>query len=227
MLPKFGLFASGSHLIQRADRSEAINAAAPTPVDRARQPGRALLQPVEASDVLRFWFDRDRKAWFEKNPVFDEEIRARFLQPYEQAFNDELQTWRQEPASCLAQVILLDQFPRNMFRGTARAFAADALARATARVILDKGWDKAMTPDERMFAYLPFEHSESLADQELCLALMQEISLFPETADLPKWAEAHLVIIRRFGRFPHRNAALRRPSTREEIEFLKQPGSSF
>ena len=227
MLPKSGLFASASHLIQRVDRSEAINAVAPTPVDKARRPGRALLQPVDARGVLRFWFDRDRKAWFEKNPAFDAEIHGRFLPLYERALKEELESWRQEPASCLALVILLDQFPRNMFRGTAKAFAADALARATARVILDKGWDKAMTPDERMFAYLPFEHSESLADQELCLALMTEISLFPETADLPKWAEAHLVIIRRFGRFPHRNAALGRPSTGEEIEFLKQPGSSF
>ncbi len=181
----------------------------------------------EAPEMLRFWFDRGRKAWFEKSPAFDDEIRARFLPLYERALKNELETWREDPRSCLALVILLDQFPRNMFRGTARAFAADALARATARVMLDKGWDKAMTPDERMFAYLPFEHSEVLADQELCLALMKEISLFPETSDLPKWAEAHLVIVRRFGRFPHRNAALGRPSTREEIEFLQQPGSSF
>ena len=114
-----------------------------------------------------------------------------------------------------------------LFRSTARAYAADAPARTATRVILDKGWDKAMTPDERMFAYLPLEHSESLADQEQCLSLMREIARFPETADLPKWAEAHLVIVRRFGRFPHRNAALGRASTPEEIEFLKQPGSSF
>ncbi len=93
--------------------------------------------------------------------------------------------------------------------------------------IVDRGWDRGLTPDERMFAYLPFEHSESLADQERCLALMREISVFPETADMPKWAEAHLVIIRRFGRFPHRNAALGRASTPEELEFLNQPGSSF
>jgi uncharacterized protein (DUF924 family) len=180
-----------------------------------------------ANDVLQFWFRRDRKAWFEKNPAFDEEIRARFLPLFERALNDELKIWRQAPASCLALVILLDQFPRNMFRGSAKAFAADPLARDAARAILDNRWDKAMTPDERMFAYLPFEHSESLADQERCLALMKEIAVFPETADLPKWAEAHLVIIRRFGRFPHRNAVLGRASTPEEAEFLKQPGSSF
>jgi len=185
------------------------------------------MRPVQPTELLDFWFKRDRKDWFAKNPAFDAEIRARFLPLYERAMQAELDHWREEPASCLALVILLDQFPRNMFRGAARAFAADALARAAARVIVEQRWDKAMTPDERMFAYLPFEHSEALADQERCLALMQEISQFAETADLPKWAEAHLVIIRRFGRFPHRNAALGRPSTREELEFLKQPGSSF
>jgi len=180
-----------------------------------------------ANDVLQFWFGRDRKAWFEKNPAFDEELRARFLPLLEQALNEELKIWRQAPTNCLALVILLDQFPRNMFRGSAKAFAADPLARDAARVILDNRWDKTMTPDERMFAYLPLEHSESLVDQERCLALMKEIAVFPETADLPKWAEAHLVIIRRFGRFPHRNAILGRASTPEEAEFLKQPGSSF
>jgi len=186
-----------------------------------------IILAVAPSDVLDFWFKQDRKAWFEKNPAFDEQIRTRFLPLFERAIQQDLAAWQDEPASCLALVILLDQFPRNMFRGTARAFAGDPLARAAARVILDKGWDKVMSPDERSFAYLPFEHSESLADQELCLALMKEIAAFPETADLPKWADAHLNIIRRFGRFPHRNAALGRASTPEEIAFLKEPGSSF
>jgi uncharacterized protein (DUF924 family) len=179
------------------------------------------------TEVLDFWFSCDRKNWFAKNPAFDKEVRARFLPLYERAMREELQSWREAPASCLALVILFDQFPRNMFRGSAQSFAADPLARDAARVIVDGGWDKTMTPDERMFVYLPFEHSEYLADQERCLALMGEIAVFPETADLPKWAEAHVVIIRRFGRFPHRNAALGRPSTAEELEFLKQPGSSF
>lgn len=182
---------------------------------------------MDAAEVLEFWFDRERKAWFEKNPAFDEEIRRRFLSLYELAANGKLKSWHKNPADCLALVIVLDQFPRNLFRGSARAFAADPLAREAARVILENRWDKAMTPDERRFAYLPFEHSESLAEQELCLALMKEIAVHPETADMPKWAEAHLVIVRRFGRFPHRNAALGRASTPEEIEFLKQPGSGF
>ncbi|HTQ78225.1 MAG TPA: DUF924 family protein [Burkholderiales bacterium] len=182
---------------------------------------------MNANDVLEFWFGQERKAWFEKNPAFDEEIRGRFLPLYEEASSRELEGWKGEPRSCLALVILLDQFPRNMFRGSARAFAADPLARAAANTILEKGWDKRMTPDERLFAYLPLEHAESLADQERCLALMKEISVYPETADMPKWAQAHLDVIRRFGRFPHRNAALGRASTPEELEFLSQPGSGF
>jgi len=186
-----------------------------------------MMGSVTAMDVLDFWFKQDRKAWFEKNPAFDEQIRARFLALYEAAVSGRLEDWKDEPRGSLALLVLLDQFPRNMFRGTARAFAADPIALQTARSILDRGWDKAMTPDERRFAYLPFEHSESLEDQERCLALMKEIAVFPETADMPKWAEAHLIIIRRFGRFPHRNAIVGRASTPKEIEFLKQPGSGF
>lgn len=185
------------------------------------------MRAVNPSDVLDFWFKQDRRAWFEKNPAFDAEIRARFQPLVESAIAQGLTGWQQAPASCLALVLLLDQFPRNMFRGSARAFSGDRLAREAASVILDKGWDKAMAPDERLFAYLPLEHSESLADQERCLALMKEIAVFPDTADMPKWAEAHLAIIRRFGRFPHRNAALGRDSTPEEIAFLKEPGSAF
>lgn len=207
--------------------SEASNVLAGWPLTGQGVQVRAPLKPMEATEILKFWFDRERRAWFEKNAAFDEEIRARFLVPYERGAVRELEHWKQAPASCLALTVLLDQFPRNMFRGSAKAFAADPLAREAARVILDNAWDKAMTPDQRMFAYLPFEHSESLADQERCLGLMKEIAVFPETADLPKWAEAHLVIIRRFGRFPHRNAALGRASTPEELEFLRQPGSSF
>ena len=178
-------------------------------------------------DVLEFWFTQDRKAWFAKDPEFDARIRARFLALYERARAGGLTAWAQEPKSCLALVIVLDQFPRNMFRGDARAFATDAAARDAARVLLDHGWDKELAPVERMFAYLPFEHSESLADQERCVALMSDLASFPETADLARWAEAHLAVIRRFGRFPHRNAALGRPSTPEETAFLTQPGSGF
>jgi uncharacterized protein (DUF924 family) len=175
---------------------------------------------MQADAVLKFWFGRERKAWFEKNPAFDEEIRERFLPDYELGAAGLLGSWRQAPARCLALVVLLDQFPRNMFRDSARAFAADPLARDAARTILARGWDQAMTPDERMFAYLPFEHSEALQDQELSLKLFEGNDNF-------EWARKHWEIIRRFGRFPHRNAALGRASTSEEIEFLRQPGSGF
>jgi uncharacterized protein (DUF924 family) len=172
------------------------------------------------AEVLDFWFGRERKAWFAKDAQFDAEIRSRFLPLYEQAAAGGLAGWREEPRSCLALVIVLDQFARNMFRGTARAFAADALALEAARTIVDRGWDKALTPDERTFAYLPFEHSESLEDQERSLRLFEGSENF-------EWARKHYEVVRRFGRFPHRNATLGRESTPEEIEFLKQPGSGF
>jgi uncharacterized protein (DUF924 family) len=180
------------------------------------------LTAVTPSVVLDFWFSQDRKAWFAKDPAFDEQIRGRFRELFERALRDELDTWIREPASCLALVILLDQMPRNMFRGSAKAFAGDPRALMAARAILDNGWDKAMKPDERMFAYLPFEHSESLEDQLRCCALME-----PLGEELFRYAVRHREIIERFGRFPHRNAALGRACTPEEIAFLKEPGSSF
>lgn len=175
---------------------------------------------MDAQQLLDFWFGQDRKAWFEKNPAFDEDIRTRFLALYEQAAAGGLEDWQRAPNSCLALVILLDQLPRNMFRSSARAFAADARALAAARVIVERGWDKDMTEDERTFAYLPFEHSESLEDQEMSLRLFAGNPNY-------EWARRHWEIIRRFGRFPHRNAILGRTSTPEEIAFLKTPGSGF
>lgn len=177
---------------------------------------------MDAGEVLKFWFERDRKAWYQKNPAFDEEIRTRFLPLHEQALKGELKGWQAQAGSCLALVILLDQFPRNMFRNSAQAFAADALARDAARVIVERGWDKGMSVDERTFAYLPFEHSESAADQARNCELMKPLG--EETC---RYALRHKEIIDRFGRFPHRNAALGRESTPEEIEFLKTPGSGF
>ena len=175
-----------------------------------------------AAEVRRYWFDEHPKDWFVKNPAFDAQIRRRFLALHEVASAGGLAHWADDGRSCLALVIVLDQFPRNMFRGEARAFATDSLARAAARVILERGWDQRMTQSEQLFAYLPFEHSESLADQERCCDLMK-----PLGDELLRYAQRHKEIIERFGRFPHRNAALGRASTPEEAEFLKQPGSSF
>jgi uncharacterized protein (DUF924 family) len=177
---------------------------------------------MSADDVLRFWFEEHPKDWFVKNPAFDAAVRVRFLSLYEDAAAGRLAHWTDAPRSCLALVILLDQFPRNMFRGEARAFATDAQARAAARAILARGWDKAMTQPEQLFAYLPFEHSESLEDQGLSCELMKDFD-----AEQYRYAARHREIIERFGRFPHRNGILGRQSTPAEIEFLKQPGSGF
>jgi uncharacterized protein (DUF924 family) len=175
---------------------------------------------MRPDQVLEFWFQRERKDWFAKDERFDAEILSRFLPLYERAAAGGLADWLQAPRSCLALVIVLDQFPRNMFRGSARAFAADPLALAAARTIVERGWDRSFSPDERTFAYLPFEHSESIEDQERSLKLFEGGENF-------EWARKHYDIVRRFGRFPHRNAVLGRESTPDEREFLSQPGSSF
>ena len=156
-----------------------------------------------AEEILAFWFGLEPKRWFEKNAAFDAEIRSRFLPLY-----DELAAgdgWLSQPRDCLARIIVLDQFPRNMFRGTPRAFAADPLALAAAKHAVASGFDRDMQAVQKQFLYLPFEHSESLADQERACELMQ-----PLGADLYDWAVKHKVIIERFGRFPHRNAILGR-----------------
>ena len=173
-----------------------------------------------AQEVIDFWFDEAAERWFEKNSTFDAEIRSRFLPIYEElSAND---AWLSQPRDCLARIVVLDQFPRNMFRGTPRAFAADPLALAAAKHAVANGYDRSLRDVERQFVYLPFEHSESLADQERACELMR-----PLGEELYGWAVKHKVIIERFGRFPHRNAILGRKSTPEEIEFLKQPGSGF
>jgi uncharacterized protein (DUF924 family) len=173
-------------------------------------------------EVLSFWFGEHRQDWFAKDPAFDAEIRARFLALHEAAAQGGFAHWADEPRSCLALVIVLDQFPRNMFRGEARAFATDALARAAARAIIERGWNQQMTQAEQLFAYLPFEHSESLADQDLSCELMKGFD-----AQQLRYALRHREIIQRFGRFPHRNSLLGRESTAAELEFLKLPGSGF
>jgi uncharacterized protein (DUF924 family) len=189
---------------------------------------------MEAADpraqaVLDFWFaagGRDKR-WFEKNPVFDDEVRRGFLALHDEGARGALASWQDRPGDCLALIVLLDQFPRNMFRGTPRAFATDGLALDVARHALAQGYDRAMRPLERMFVYLPFEHAESLAEQEKACELTEPLNAFPETDDVNRYALAHRDIIARFGRFPHRNAIVGRESTAEEIEFLEGPGSSF
>lgn len=179
-----------------------------------------------AQEVLDFWFrgDEVRKEWFRKDAAFDAEIRARFLALLETAATGSLGHWVAEPGDCLALIITLDQFPRNLFRApgpeAARAFATDAQALEAARHAIVSGYDRGQPDAVRTFYYLPFEHSENLADQERALALFTG---HPNH----EWAVRHWEIVKRFGRFPHRNAALGRPSTAQEAEFLQQPGSSF
>jgi uncharacterized protein (DUF924 family) len=175
-----------------------------------------------AEDVLAFWLAAGQERWFEHDEAFDAAIRQRFAAIYEDAAAGRLGAWEDSPESALALVIVLDQFPRNMFRGSARCFATDALARAAAERAIARGFDRKVAMPARAFFYLPFEHSENLADQERAVALMRETG----DAEQLKWAELHADIIRRFGRFPHRNAVLGRPTTPDEQVFLDGGGFS-
>lgn len=185
-------------------------------------------------EILRFWFGADlarvpdvvQKRWFAKSPAFDAEILTRFVAVYREAVAGEVEDWRYGPLRCLAYVILLDQFPRNMFRDTAKAFASDALALAAARGAIAKGFDREIPPLARAFFYLPFEHSEDLADQDECVRLLEQWQE-PELAPFADFARRHRAIVARFGRFPHRNALLGRDSSAAEVAFLREPGSSF
>jgi len=187
--------------------------------------------PWRPGAVLEFWFGSppgpSRTEWFRKDAAFDARIRERFGALHAAASRRELDSWRAQPESMLALVVVLDQFSRNLFRGDPRAFAQDAYARECAREALARGDDRSLLPVQRQFLYLPLEHSEDLADQERSVELMRALEPFEETRGLTEWAEKHRVIIARFGRFPHRNAALGRASTAEEIAFLAQPGSGF
>jgi uncharacterized protein (DUF924 family) len=189
----------------------------------------------DIAGLLDFWFGAPgspgygerRKVWFEKDAAFDAAIRERFLTLYEAAAAGALEAWHETPEGCLALCLLLDQVPRNLFRNDPRAFATDAAARDVARYALDRGFDQALLPVQRCFFYLPFEHSEDLADQDRCVALfaaLPEADWKPRTVD---YAERHRDVIRRYGRFPHRNAALGRQSTTAEQDYLAQPDAGF
>lgn len=187
--------------------------------------------PAKAQDVLDFWFgteDAVRAEWFRKDPAFDAEIARRFGPLIDEAVAGGLTDWQSDAGSALARIVLLDQFMRNTRRNRADAFAGDALALAAARHMVASGQDLSLPPVRRGFVYLPFEHSEDLATQDESVRLFTALaSDSPDQKDLLDYARRHRVIVERFGRFPHRNAALGRSSTPEEIEFLKQPGSGF
>ena len=170
-------------------------------------------------DVLEFWFSGDaREAWFHSSPAFDQAIRRRFAELFGRAAKDELEAWQTSAEGCLALCILLDQMPRNMFRGDPRAFATDQAARAVAEHALARGFDRELTSERKQFIYLPFMHSEKLDDQLRALELFESRGM----AENRRFAENHVAIIRRFGRFPHRNAVLGRPSTEAEAGYLSR-----
>ena len=176
-------------------------------------------------DILDFWFaPANKPRWFKREDAFDDEIRRRFEAVHERAAAGKLAAWQNTPEGALALVLCLDQFPRNIFRGTARAFATDAKARAVADWAVDRGFDLQFKGDERFFFYLPFEHSEELDDQHRCVELLRTRLPDPE---LLRYAVAHRDLIEKFGRFPHRNPILGRRSTPDEEEYLKQPGAGF
>lgn len=193
--------------------------------------------PAAARAVLTFWFglpgspgwDESRRQWFTKSDDFDARIREQFLSDWQAACDGAEDDWSVTPEGACARIVLLDQFPRNMFRGDPRSFATDGQALALARRMLADGWDRQLPTDwHRTFCYLPFEHAESMADQEI--SVRETTALRDETAgrvDVVDWAVKHREIIARFGRFPHRNAVLGRESSADELAFLKQPGSRF
>ncbi|GFZ86357.1 membrane protein [Elstera cyanobacteriorum] len=190
---------------------------------------------TSSAAILDFWFgpaepQAFRAEWFEKNPEFDQEIARRFQIEIGQALTGGLAAWEDAPRSALALILLLDQFPRNAYRNTPRAFSGDPRGQQVALLGLERGYDRKLTPLERFFFYLPFEHAEDLGLQEKCVELM--LGLETESSQIAAakaadYAEKHRAIIARFGRFPHRNDILGRESTLEEIEFLQEPGSSF
>jgi uncharacterized protein (DUF924 family) len=180
---------------------------------------------ANADTILEFWFghgesvDADhQRRWFVADPAFDQLCVESFAADYAAAAAGQLDEWKHEPRSCLALVILLDQFPRNMFRNTARAFASDTAALSVARDAIAEGFDRRLQPFQRAFFYMPFEHSEQIADQDECVRLCRDLGReHPECADFLPYAESHREVIRRFGRFPIRYGELGRDSTPDEI----------
>jgi len=194
---------------------------------------------TDAQAALDFWFgppeDPDhrqtRPQWFRKDAAFDAGVAQRFGPLILQALSGAIDNWATPPLAALpalAHVIVLDQFPRNAFRGTARAFAGDAMALQTARALVACGLDRELTGVQRQFTYLPFEHAEDLAHQRTAVQLFAQLGRDePALAGLLEWAQRHHDVVARFGRFPHRNALLGRPSTVQELAYLAEPGSGF
>lgn len=178
----------------------------------------------QPSTIISFWFEEiEPRQWWIKDKAFDEQLRTRFLKIHEHAVCCELSGWRANASGRLAEIIVLDQFSRNLFRDQPRAFAADPLALCLAQEMVAAGLDRQLPASQRAFAYMPYMHSESLRIHHSARPLFEQ----PELADTLEAELRHRAILERFGRYPHRNSILNRSSTSEEIEFLAQPGSSF
>jgi uncharacterized protein (DUF924 family) len=194
--------------------------------------GAAAL-PERARALLDAWFgapsdplrEERREIWFRSTPEHDDRLRELFLADYERAAAGALADWEAAPESALALVLLLDQIPRNIFRATPRVYVTDALARAVADRAMAKGFDMLVPPAWRMFFYMPLHHSENLADQQRATALVANLPVRrdPEHGENRRYGVPYVDVIERFGRFPHRNAILGRPSTPEELAFLTEP----
>jgi uncharacterized protein (DUF924 family) len=213
---------------ERREYSSIVSRGAPA---RSEMTGTEAEPCAPAAEVLRFWFGDApgvaRPEWFRKDDAFDAAIAGRFGALIDTALAGDLDGWADDPRSGLALVIVLDQFPRNVFRGTPRAFAGDARALAVAEGLVSRGEDSRLLAVERWFLYLPFEHSEALAVQKRSVELFARLRDDTGEAGPLEWAWRHYDVVVRFGRFPHRNAILGRESTPAEREFLAQPGSSF
>jgi uncharacterized protein (DUF924 family) len=177
---------------------------------------------IAPTDILAFWREAGSDRWYARDEAFDTEVRRRYFELWRMAAAGELTAWEQSDDGALALVIVLDQFPRNMFRGDARAYCSDAMARDVASRAIAGGTDARIAGDLREFLYMPLMHSEHLADQLRCIDLFHRAG----GTDNLKYAEDHAAIIRRFGRFPHRNGILGRPTTAEEQAFLDEGGFS-
>ena len=187
------------------------------------------------AEVLDFWFGGEgdpeygefRSRWFQKDEAFDREVTNRFADLYEEAAAGKLDGWREGAESCLALVICLDQFPRNMFRGDARTHATDTEALDAAKYAIERALNRELPAFQRMFLYMPFMHAENVEDQRRSVELFEGLAAEPGGPDVVEYAVGHREIVERFGRFPHRNPLLERETTPEEAEFLTRPGSSF
>lgn len=179
---------------------------------------------MQAQAVLDFWFEQSTpQQWFSKDDEFDRQIQQQFGKLHQQALAGELYEWRQTAQGRLAEIIVLDQFSRNLYRDSAAAFAGDSMALVLAQEAIDRNLDAGLDPTQRSFLYIPFMHSESLKLHHIALQLFTKLG----NAQNLRYEQLHQDIIARFGRYPHRNQVLGRTSTPEEIEFLKQPNSSF